>query len=168
MRPKLRGAEETCEGLDRASALEATEDALAKLSRLWGAWTCPASGHCCQLRVTGRSPWLWPTEWWLLVDALAAQGRALPAPRLDGGCRFLDEAGLRCTVYPSRPSGCRTYFCERGQGPALPGLKTHALFDELAQLNIAVDPDAAPRPIEAWADEASRAEPTDPTGGPVR
>lgn len=166
MRPKLRGAEETCEGLDRASALEETEAALAKLSRLWGAWTCPASGRCCQLRVTGRSPWLWPTEWWLLVDALAAQGRALPAPRLDGGCRFLDEAGLRCTVYPSRPSGCRTYFCEGGQGPALPGLKTHALFDELAQLNIAVDPDAAPQPIEAWAEEASRADRSD--GGPVR
>ncbi len=75
----------------------------------------------------------------------------MPPARADGGCRFLDETGLRCTVYEARPFGCRTYFCERGRGPELKGLSTHELLDELARINIAVDSASAPRPIEAWS-----------------
>lgn len=150
MARKVRGGEETCEGLDVASAIAATQRVLAKASQVWSRWACAASGQCCQLGVTGRSPWLWPTEWWLLRQALDEALRVLPPPRDDGGCRFLDEAGRRCTVYGARPFGCRTYFCERGRGPELKGLSTHSLLDELAQLNVAVDSAAAPRPIEAW------------------
>lgn len=137
-------------GLDRPAAVEATRRVLAKASRLWASWRCPTSGRCCQLSTTGRSPWLWPSEWWLLEDHLQGAGRAVPGPRGDGGCCFLDEAGTRCTVYEARPFGCRTYFCEQGRGPTLPGLSTHRLLDELAGINVAAEAPGAPRPIEAW------------------
>ena len=147
---RVRGGEETCEGLDEASATEGTRRVLHRASQVWAKWTCAGRAHCCQLRVTQRPPWLWPTEWWLVLECLNAQGRVLPPPRDDGGCRFLDDEGRRCTIYEARPFGCRTYFCENGEGPPLEGLKTHSLLDELTGLNIAVDSSAAPRSIEAW------------------
>jgi hypothetical protein len=131
-------------------ALDETRALLERASEVWRRWGCPASGQCCQLATTGREPWLWPTEWQVLREALAAAGREVPAPRPDGGCRLLDAGGLRCSVYEARPSGCRTYFCERAEGPVLPGQRTHEVLDGLTSVNVALDPGCEPRSITRW------------------
>jgi hypothetical protein len=143
--------------LDRA--LDETRSLLASSSQVWVRWSCPASGRCCQLRTTGRAPWLWPTEWLVLLAALEAQGRAVPPPRADGGCALLDAEGRRCTVYEARPSGCRTYFCDQGQGPALPGQRTHALLDGLRAVNVGLDPEASPRALPDWLADSKASPP---------
>jgi uncharacterized protein len=82
-------------------------------------WTCDASSDCCHFARTGREPHLWPNEWELLRKAVAARGTRrgpLLAVLEDRRCPLLDERG-RCSVYDSRPFGCRTFFCERGIGP---------------------------------------------------
>jgi hypothetical protein len=132
------------------SGLDETRALLARASAVWSRWSCPASGRCCQLRTTGREPWLWPTEWQVLREALAAEARTLPAAREDGGCAFLDPEGRRCSVYEARPSGCRTFFCGDGRGPALPGQRTHDVLDQLASVNIGVEPSAQPQAMTTW------------------
>jgi Fe-S-cluster containining protein len=128
-------------------AAEETRAVLEQASRLYEPFSCPATAECCHLAVTTRPPWLWPTEWAVLREALPS----IPPPRPGGGCRLLDAAGLRCTAYDARPFGCRTFFCEKRRGPVNePTARTHALLDELRSLNVALDPLAAPRPIDEW------------------
>jgi Fe-S-cluster containining protein len=90
--------------------------------------TCAAAARaedarCCQFGVTGREPYLTPTE---LCEVRHAQ-RALgtpprPAPRrgrlplATGACPLLSPEG-RCTIYASRPFGCRTFFCQGHEPP---------------------------------------------------
>lgn len=125
-------------------ALAETRAVLRLADQAYAPFRCPASAECCQLEKTGRPPWLWPTEWRLLRERV----KALPPPRADGACPFLDAAGQRCTVYEVRPFGCRTFFCQRVQGPARqPAERTDALLTRLRQLNLELDPDAAPRPL---------------------
>jgi hypothetical protein len=132
-------------------AVTETRHVLAQADAAWARHTCPATAECCQLTVTKREPWLWPSEWRLILEHLRRARRPLPPPRPDGACPFLDAAGTRCTVYEARPFGCRTFFCHRITGPkAQPGQRTHALLDRLAALNVAVQPDAAPRALLAW------------------
>ncbi len=127
-------------------ALNETRSVLKKADAEWAKHSCPGSAECCQLKTTGRPPWLWPSEWQLLLQ----QG-PMPAPRADGGCPFLDSAGLRCTVYAHRPLGCRTFFCHRITGPrTLPSEATNRLFDRLRALNIAVDDAAQVRSLPQW------------------
>lgn len=79
----------------------------------------------------------------------------MPARRPDGACPFLDAQGKRCTVYESRPFGCRTFFCHRITGPAkVPSEDTNTLLDRLAALNLAVDAEAAPRAMLEWCADA--------------
>jgi uncharacterized protein len=133
-------------------AVTETRSILERASQAWAQHGCPGSAQCCQLNVTKKEPWLWPSEWKLLLATLAAQRRALPPPRADGACPLLDPEGLRCTVYATRPFGCRTYFCHRITGPSkVPAPATNALLDRLASLNIATDAAAQPRSILAWA-----------------
>ncbi|MEW5738605.1 MAG: YkgJ family cysteine cluster protein [Myxococcota bacterium] len=132
-------------------ALKETLFVLREGSRVWAAFSCPGSAECCQLAVTKRPPWLWPSEWAVLRARLAREGRALPKARADGGCPFLDAEGRRCTVYEDRPLGCRTFFCQRVRGPVkLPREASTALDDRLAALNLAVDSEAEPRSILDW------------------
>lgn len=141
----------------RRDGVRETRFVLDALAAAWAGHGCPASGDCCQLRETGRAPWLWPTEWWLLEETLRADGRALPAARADGGCPFLDGTGRRCSVYAARPSGCRSFFCHRRTGPAQePAQATHALLERLAKLNVALDPDAQARSLPEWHAAATR------------
>jgi uncharacterized protein len=123
-------------------------------------YSCPGTAECCQLASTKREPWLWPVEWEFL---LAAKGGVVPAPRADGGCPFLEADGLRCSVYASRPFGCRTFFCHRIRGPAREPIEAVALLSErLQRVAETLDADApAPRPLLAWADGAR----VKPTGG---
>jgi Fe-S-cluster containining protein len=140
-----------------ARAIKETRAILAFADQAWAKHGCPASGACCQLKVTGRPPWLWPTEWALLEAHLAKAGRTVPPPRADGGCVFLDTEGRRCTVYEARPFGCRTYFCEKVTGPnRQPAEKTNALLERLAAVNLALDDQAKPRALpELFSGDAS-------------
>ena len=123
-------------------------------------YSCPGTAECCQLASTKREPWLWPVEWELLLEA---KGGVVPAPRADGGCPFLEADGLRCSVYASRPFGCRTFFCHRVRGPAREPIEAVALLSErLERVAQTLDADAsAPRPLLAWAQKARQT----PTGG---
>jgi Fe-S-cluster containining protein len=114
-------------------------------------FSCPASGECCQLAKTRRQPWLWYPEWRLLSGQ-----RPLPPRRADGGCPYLDAAGLRCTVYADRPFGCRTFFCERIRGPARQPVETvDALLRRLEAVSQRVRPGlTGPRPLLEWHAEA--------------
>jgi Fe-S-cluster containining protein len=97
-------------------------DALRALYReadqLLDGWTCAASTDCCHFARTGREPLVWPNEWALLDRAISARGVARKAlPVLDERRCPLLGPDQRCTVYEVRPFGCRTFFCDRGEGP---------------------------------------------------
>ncbi len=152
----VRWDEEADEGRahDRG-AVEHTRRLLARAAALYAPFSCPATAECCHLATTSRPPWVWPTEWQLVLEALASQHRALPPARADGGCRLLDERG-RCSIYAARPFGCRTFFCHRRLGPAdEPTAEVHALDDQLTRLNIARAPNAKPLPLEALLSSAA-------------
>ncbi|MDP1823851.1 MAG: YkgJ family cysteine cluster protein [Archangium sp.] len=133
-----------------------TRAVLRQASAAWAKHSCPGTAECCQLAVTKRPPWLWPSEWKVMEARLKRDGRGVPPARGDGACPFLDSEGKRCTVYEDRPLGCRTYFCHRVVGPAkLPGGETNAALDRLRALNVAVDDSAAPRSILEWVELGS-------------
>ena len=128
-------------------AISETRAVLRQGDAAWAKHSCPGTAECCQLKTTGRPPWLWPTEWKVLMERV----KVLPPPRADGGCPFLDAAGQRCTVYADRPLGCRTFFCHRIRGPAgLPSGVTNALFDRLRAVNLALDDEAQVRSLPQW------------------
>ena len=136
-----------------SSALTETRAVLRKADRAWSKHSCPSTAECCQLKTTGRPPWLWPSEWTLLMQKVKG---VLPPPREDGGCPFLDSTGMRCTVYEDRPLGCRTFFCHRIRGPAaVPADATNALFDRLRALNVALDDEAQVRSLPQWYEAES-------------
>jgi hypothetical protein len=134
----------------RRAATE-TRAVLRQASAAWARHSCPGTAECCQLAVTKRPPWLWPSEWKVLEAGLVRAGRVLPPARSDGGCPFLDTDGRRCSVYEDRPLGCRTFFCHRIAGPSkLPAEETNALLDRLRAINVATNDDAAPHSILEW------------------
>lgn len=134
------------------AALQETRALYRRADEAYAPFGCPASGECCQLATTRRLPYLWLPEWLLILERLRAEGRALPPARDDGGCPFLDEAGRRCTVYPDRPFGCRTFFCQRATGPARqPAEEVIRLSRRLEAASQALEPElTAPRSILEW------------------
>lgn len=137
--------------LEWRRAVTETRAVLRKAADAWSRHACPASGECCQLSVTRRQPYLWPSEWRLLMEHLKRARRPMPPPREDGACPFLDASGKRCSVYEARPFGCRTFFCGRITGPSkIPAEETNALLERLTALNVAVDPHCEPRPMLDW------------------
>jgi Fe-S-cluster containining protein len=107
-------------------ATEALLDALRELYRETDASnagsSCPGSTECCRFGVTGREPYVTSIEVVAIERAVKRGGgplsrrrRALPITT-DGEreriCLLLDASG-RCSVYESRPFGCRTFFCQR-------------------------------------------------------
>jgi Fe-S-cluster containining protein len=132
----------------RAARLE-TRAVYRQADALYASFSCPASSECCQLARTGRQPWLWPSEWWVLEERLRADGREIHS-RADGACPLLTESG-RCSVYADRPFGCRTFFCERARGDRRePLAAVNALQARLERTSRNADPDAEPRPLLAW------------------
>ena len=87
---------------------------------LFAGFACDASTDCCRFGVTGREPYVTDAELAEIREAVAANGGKLrPASRSlpiagERRCPMLDDAG-KCTIYGSRPLGCRTFFC----GPSL-------------------------------------------------
>jgi Fe-S-cluster containining protein len=129
-------------------AVTETRAILTKASAAWARHGCPGTAECCQLAVTRRQPWLWPSEWKVLEERLKRDRRPLPGAREDGACPLLDAGGKRCTVYEDRPFGCRTFFCHRITGPAkVPADETNALLERLRSANVAADDRATPRAI---------------------
>jgi Fe-S-cluster containining protein len=113
----------------------AREDALlAELEALYrevdarhAGWSCDASTTCCRFGLTGREPYVTGIELSavrravarsgrkLALEAPAARGRRRGLPVVDDGerrCPLLGDDG-RCSIYASRPFGCRTFFCDR-------------------------------------------------------
>ena len=128
-----------------------TRAVLAQADSAFAPWSCPATAECCQLATTKRPPWLYLSEWQAVLAQLAAEKRALPEPRADGGCPFLDASGKRCTVYAARPLGCRTYFCHRVRGPGdAPVEKMNALLERLHRLHLELDGQEVPRTLTEW------------------
>jgi Fe-S-cluster containining protein len=124
-------------------ALHELEAVYRKAEALYSGWGCARSGECCQLARTGREPYAWPLEWLRLRGALERAGRLPLAPRPDGACPLLDDAG-RCSAYADRPLGCRTFYCERGHGPRkVTREEVTALMVRLERAAQELDPEAA-------------------------
>ncbi len=119
-------------------------------------FSCPRRGLCCQLRETGREPYLWELEWELVSQAIAERGGRMPAAREDGGCRLLAADGRSCSIYQKRPFGCRTFGCELASGSGRPEReRLRVLTRELTELAERFDPqDGGPRPISRFFDGA--------------
>jgi uncharacterized protein len=151
-RPEREGAHARRAALQELRAIYRLADAAYR------PYSCPSSAECCQLATTQREPWLWPVEWEALLEA---KGGQLPAARADGGCPFLEPEGKRCSVYASRPFGCRTFFCHRIRGPAREPIEAVALLSQrLERVAQRLDEDcAAPRPLLSWAREARGEQP---------
>jgi Fe-S-cluster containining protein len=98
-----------------------------EVDALYAGGSCEASSECCRFGITGREPQVTSLELALVRRALAARGgmlkkRALPIT--DDGerervCPLLDQKS-RCSVYESRPLGCRTFYCARATLPRQP------------------------------------------------
>ncbi len=147
-------------------AVTETRAVLRLASAAWARHSCPGSSECCQLAVTKRAPWLWPSEWKVIEERLRRDQRPLPSARADGACPFLDAAGKRCTVYEDRPLGCRTFFCSRIVGPSkLPADETNELLERLKALNLEADDEATPRGILEWFGPSPRPSPPGGRGG---
>jgi Fe-S-cluster containining protein len=109
---------------------------------------------CCHFALTGREPYPTAVELAEVEHAVRARGIAGPPrrklPMVDAlrACPLLSQAG-RCTIYASRPFGCRTFFCQRGEGPprhARAGLEE--LSRGIADLSARAFPrDPRPRPL---------------------
>ena len=138
-------------------------------------WSCDASTDCCRFGVTGREPYPTAIEQAELERAVRARGglpkrRSLPTVSARGQderrCTLLSDEG-KCLVYASRPFGCRTFFCERGRGPAneaprsMPKDDIARLARAIVDLSARFAPgDAGPRPMSkvtaAWDERGDR------------
>jgi Fe-S-cluster containining protein len=136
----------------RAQALADLQAYYARVDQAQPNFSCPRRGRCCQLRTTGREPYLWQLEWEALAKVVAERGGKLPVAREDGGCRFLAEDGTSCSVYASRPFGCRTFGCELSSGHGRAEReRLRLLTRELTELALAFDPeDGGPRPLSRF------------------
>jgi uncharacterized protein len=133
----------------------------AEVDALTAGFTCEASTDCCRFGVTGREPYPTAVELAELERAVKARGglkksRSLPVAG-ERRCAMLSDEGA-CMVYAARPFGCRTFFCERAQGPAgesarsLPRAEIARLGRAIADVSARYAPaDPGPRPLSrAW------------------
>jgi Fe-S-cluster containining protein len=131
---------------------------------LFAHWSCPASSECCRFGITGREPYVTALEWKFVERAIAKNGgplsernRALPvtdspnetdSKRLrvlnseQRTCPLLNRLG-RCSIYASRPFGCRTFFCSGASSDkGYPRSEVASLVRQLADLAARFSPDA--------------------------
>jgi len=119
-----------------------------------------AGAYCCHFANIGREPYVTEVEVVLVARAVAERGgfpaiakreprRRLPLAADLGTCPLLSPTG-RCTIYASRPLGCRTFFCE-GHGPPMRGNTRKRLLElarRVADLSDRAFPRAGgPRPL---------------------
>lgn len=144
--------------VDDPAQLAALEALYQEVDAVYGATRCPGSSECCRFARTGRTPYVTPLELALVTRAIKRRGNTLPKPpaplhvRLpvftdasvdetfpelddEDPCPLLDPTG-RCSVYASRPFGCRTFFCERALSDRyVPHREMLALLGRLKVLN---------------------------------
>ena len=144
----------------------------AEVDALLAPFSCDSTTECCRFGITGREPYPTAAEIALVKHAIARAGitlsspprtkRALPvlvgasqaSPRRDArtgperACPLLSAEG-RCRIYASRPFGCRTFFCDRVEGPGkLPRAEIQRMSRAIADLSARFDPkDPLPRPL---------------------
>lgn len=143
-----------------SSAVHAAESAEARaalraiykqVDALHDGWTCATSTDCCRFGVTGREPYPTAIELAEVEAAIRARGgipkrRTLPVAA-ERRCDLLGDDG-RCLIYASRPFGCRTFFCERGEGPRVSRAEVQQLARAIADLSDRFAPsDPGPRPL---------------------
>jgi uncharacterized protein len=119
-----------------------------------------AGAFCCHFANIGREPYVTEIELRLVARAVAAKGglrvgvareprRRLSLAKDPRTCPLLSQEG-RCTIYASRPLGCRTFFCE-GHGPPKKEATRKRLLDvarRVADLSARVFPRGeGPRPL---------------------
>ena len=139
----------------------------ARVDALLAPFSCDSSTECCRFGVTGREPYVTPVELAEIEHAIRARGAALPKPPSSPrSLPLVDErrcpllgADDRCTIYASRPLGCRTFFCDRVQGPGkLPRGEVNAVARSVADLAARFAPrDPHSRPLTgALADQCAK------------
>ncbi len=83
---------------------------------------CLASGRCCQF--TNHDHLLVATgleaAWTMRTATRHISVAAAQTAHDQGVCAYLD--GKLCSIHTARPTGCRTYFCDRGDGLWQPSL----------------------------------------------
>lgn len=142
---------------ERKRALGELRALYARMDAALTGWACDASTDCCRFGVTGREPYPTAVEIAELERAVAARGglkkrRTLPVAG-ERRCALLGDDN-RCSVYASRPFGCRTFFCDRAKNAVGEGAKS---------LPKAVIADVS----RAIADLSARFEPRDPGPRPL-
>lgn len=112
-------------------------DVYARIDAMLAPFSCPGSSGCCRFAETGREPYLTRLEEEALRRAKAARPpKKLPLLGRAAMCAFLQDDGL-CSVYASRPFGCRTFFCEKREGPReYPRREVNRLAQELLELSV--------------------------------
>lgn len=122
---------------------------------------CTLQTGCCRFRLTGLTPYLTRGEALVAAQAVRRSGRVALRDRDDGVCPLLGEDGL-CTIYSSRPFGCRTHFCRDAGGP-YPRSEVLDLIRRLEAIDAKLDgsgaeplPSAVARELRALADRPRR------------
>jgi hypothetical protein len=121
----------------------------AEVDALIAPFSCPASGECCHFARTGREPYPHAVE----IEEVLHAAKASPPKKLkiaaeERTCALLGEDG-RCRIYASRPFGCRTFFCDRIEGPRKwPRDAVQAIGRRIADLSARAFPrDPGPRAL---------------------
>ena len=130
----------------------------AEVDALLAPYTCDSSTECCRFGITGREPYPTAAELALVKRAIARAGitlaspprnqRALALVDTERACPLLSAEG-RCRIYAARPFGCRTFFCDRVQGPGkLPRAQIQRISRDIADLSARLAPrNPLPRPL---------------------
>ena len=125
----------------------------AEVDAVLAPYSCDGTTECCRFGITGREPYPTAVEVADVKRAIRKAGITLREPRrtlpiADERCPLLNDAG-RCRIYASRPFGCRTFFCERVQGPGkLPRTDVQRISRAIADLSARYAPrDPHPRPL---------------------
>jgi Fe-S-cluster containining protein len=128
----------------------------AAVDALLAPYSCGSTTECCDFGLTGREPYPTAVELAEVERAIAAASidtkkkarRTLPLSGTPRRCPLLSAEG-RCRIYASRPFGCRTFFCDRVEGPGrLPADEIRRLSRDIADLSARYAPrDPGPRPL---------------------
>jgi Fe-S-cluster containining protein len=90
-----------------------------EIDERYSGYKCQGTTECCRFGITGREPFVTSIELLAIERARAARPlsrkrRPLPLAPREGACPLLTE-DARCSIYASRPVGCRSYWCDRAE-----------------------------------------------------